>query len=76
MQDGEFTATMMQYQPTVAFNIPSVSSDKCLLSYNKFGLSVSQGEYLSQSQEELEKNCVKELKCKDGLYTWTLSGSS
>lgn len=76
-QKGEFTATMVQYQPTVAFNIPAVSNEECLpVAHSKYGLSQSQAEYLSQSQKELQKNCLKELLCKDGLYTWKISGST
>lgn len=68
---------MVQYQPTVAFNMPSVNNEECLpVAHSKYGLSLSQAEYLSRPQKELQKNCLKELVCKDGLYTWKIPGSS
>lgn len=73
-QNGDFKATLSAHQPTVAFNVPSrktQSDDKSLPFGPHLEHSISQGQLkYYQEGEQLKGNCLKELDCKDGLFTW------
>ena len=75
-QEGNFTATLSAYQPSVALNVPlrkKESGFKPIVreSYTESSVSSLQLAHYQQPQS-LEKVCLKELKCKGGLFTWTL----
>lgn len=73
-QKGHFKATFSAHQPSVAFNVPSKnveSGSKSMPRGSRLEHSISQGQLkYYQETEQLKGNCLKELDCKDGLFTW------
>ena len=73
-QIGDFKATFSAHQPSVAFNVPSSKTEgKCTPSGSNLEHSISCGQWKHyQEAEQLKGTFLKELNCKDNLFTWTI----
>ncbi|KAL9968286.1 hypothetical protein ACROYT_G026640 [Oculina patagonica] len=71
-QKGNFKATFSAHQPSVAFNVPNHEIENNYIASDCYlERSISSGQWKHyQEVEQLKGNCLKELNCKDGLFTW------
>ena len=72
-QEGDFKATLSAHQPSVAFNVPGIETkDNCFPSGCVLQQSISRGQWKHyQEADQLKGICLKELSCKDKLFSWT-----
>ena len=72
-QIGDFKAIFSAHQPSVAFNVLSPKTEgKCTPSGSNLEHSTSCGQWTHyQEAEQLKGTFLKELNCKDNLFTWT-----
>lgn len=72
-QGGDFKATFFVHQPSVAFNVPSMKTEENYLqSECPLQQSISHGQWRHyQEAEKLQDMCLKDLSCKDKLFSWT-----
>jgi len=73
-QNGDFKATFSAHQPSVAFNVATLETEDkiCTPSGSNLEHSITCGQWKHyQEAEQLKGTFLKELNCKDNLFTWT-----